>query len=231
MAIPLIGKSAPRTAGALTAVTGSAYDSVHEKILRAVLARATGDPSAAVMHAFDARQAAEAQAYVAYHFYAMGVEASARVDIGESHTGILLATTAMGAIETIQGSEFGLETRALCCDALENAGSPQAGDMRRRALGYVKQLSDMIRDPELRAMFARRPLVARLLATPEAQAMGMTAELLMAPRPDDVMLAGSAPPSVPPLGVEASLSSNAPRMPTSKAPGGVRSDVPLGDSE
>ena len=45
-------------AGALTAVTGSAFDSVHEKILRALLARVRGDHARAVMYAFDARQAA-----------------------------------------------------------------------------------------------------------------------------------------------------------------------------
>ena len=105
-------------AGALTAVTGSAFDSVHEKILRALLARVRGDHARAVMYAFDARQAAEAQAYVAFHFYAMAIEARARVDMGEEHTGILLATTALGAIDTLQGSEYGLATRALGCETL-----------------------------------------------------------------------------------------------------------------
>ena len=150
-------------AGALTAVTGSAYDSVHEKILRAVLARRMGDSGTAVMHAFDARQAAEAQAYVAFHFYAMAAEAAARVDIGESHTGILLATTAMGAIETVQGSEYGLETRALCVEALQKANSPQADEMRERAKTYILTLLQSIRDPELRGTFIRRPMVRRLI--------------------------------------------------------------------
>jgi serine/threonine protein kinase/tetratricopeptide (TPR) repeat protein len=154
-------------AGALTAVTGSAYDLVHEKILRALLARAGHDAGSAVMYAFEARQAAEAQAYVAYHFYAMAVEASARVDIGELHTGILLATTAMGAIETVQGSEYGLATRVLCCEALERAGSPQARDMQGRAARYANHLIEMIRDPELREMFTRRRYVAALLAQHE----------------------------------------------------------------
>jgi hypothetical protein len=115
------------------------------------------------MYAFDARQAAEAQAYVAYHFYAMAVEAAARVDIGELHTGILLATTAMGAIETIQGSEYGLATRALCCEALERAGSPQWMEMRERGRSYVRKLIEMIRDAELRDMFRKRPYVSTLL--------------------------------------------------------------------
>ena len=151
-------------AGALNAVTGSAYDAVHEKIMRALIARATGDSGSAVMHAFDARQVAEAQAYVAFHFYAMAIEAAARVDIGEQHTGILLATTAMGAIETIQGSEYGLETRALCCEALESAGSPQAPEMRARAVRHARRLLEGIRDAELKKTFVSRPMVTTLLS-------------------------------------------------------------------
>jgi serine/threonine protein kinase/tetratricopeptide (TPR) repeat protein len=151
-------------AAALSAATGNAYDSVHEKLLRALLASKRGDPGGAVMHAFEARQVAEAQAYVAFHFYAMAIEAAARVDIGEQHTGILLATTAMGAIETIQGSEYGLETRTLCCAALATAGSPQAKELRRRAGSYARELHDLIRDPQLRQTFGSRALVAPLLA-------------------------------------------------------------------
>jgi hypothetical protein len=101
---------------------------------------------------------------VAFHFYAMAIEAEARVDIGEQHTGILLATTAMGAIETIQGSEYGLETRMLCCAALATAGSPQARELRRRAGFYARDLHELIRDPDLRHSFGTRPLVAPLLA-------------------------------------------------------------------
>src|SRR6185436_16854983 len=97
-----------------------------EKIMRALLASKRGDHGSAVMHAFEARQVAEAQAYVSFHFFAMAIEAAARVDIGEQHTGIMLATTAMGAIETLQGSEYGLPTRLLCSEALAKATSPQA---------------------------------------------------------------------------------------------------------
>jgi tetratricopeptide (TPR) repeat protein len=151
-------------AAALSAAMGNAYDSVHEKIMRAIMSRKKGDSGSAVMHAFEARQVAEAQAYVAFHFYAMAIEAAARVDIGEQHTGILLATTAMGALETIQGSEYGLETRALCCGALATAGSPQTADLQRRAGAYARELCDLIRDPQLRHGFATRPMVAALLA-------------------------------------------------------------------
>ncbi len=157
---PLVGD-----AGALTAVTGSTYDSVHEKILRAVLARIAGDPARAVLHAFDARQAAEAQAYVAFHFYAMAIEACARVEMGEQHTGILLATTAMGAIDTLQGSEYGLHTRSLCWQALSRAGSPQADEARRRARGYVEQLLGNIRDVAFKDTFRKRQMVRDILGT------------------------------------------------------------------
>jgi eukaryotic-like serine/threonine-protein kinase len=155
---PLVGDAA-----ALTAVSGNAYDSVHEKIVRALLSRATGDASAAVMHAFDGRQAAEGQAYVACMFYAMAIEAAARAEIGEHHTGILLATTAMGALETVQGSEYGLETRSLCCETLRRAGSPQADEMAARAAAHARRLADSIRDPGLRRMFLGRRVVRSLL--------------------------------------------------------------------
>ncbi len=156
-------------AESLSAHGGSTYDSVHAKLLRALMARRIGNSPTAVMYAFDARQVAEAQAYVAFHFYAMALEAASRVDIGEQHTGILLATTAMGAIETLQGSEYALETRALCLEALEKTNSPQLEEMLTRAANHAKQLLHSIRAPELRKSFAARPLVAQLLRdAPEA---------------------------------------------------------------
>jgi hypothetical protein len=160
-------------AGALTAVTGSAYDSVHEKLLRAVLARQSNDPGRAVMHAFEARQAAEAQAYVAFLFYATAIESCARVDMGETHTGILLATTAMGAIDTMQGSEYGVATRALCCEALRRAGagSPQAEEMRARASEYVRRLLSYIREPGFKTQFLRRRIVRDILGDATADAL------------------------------------------------------------
>ena len=154
-------------AGALTAVTGSAFDSVHEKILRALLARVRGDHARAVMYAFDARQAAEAQAYVAFHFYAMAIEARARVDMGEEHTGILLATTALGAIDTLQGSEYGLATRALGCETLRVARSPQAEEMRERAARYARSLLEYIRDPMFRKTFVERRVVQAVMKKPD----------------------------------------------------------------
>ena len=153
-----------RDAGALTEVSGSAYDQIHEKILRGLLARAAGNAAEAVMYAFDARQTAEAQAYVAFHFYAMAVEAAARVDADEQHTGILLATTALGAIEAVQGSEYGLATRALCCDALDRAKSPQAVKLRGASAAYATGLLEQIRSSDLSGLFPTRPMVRRILA-------------------------------------------------------------------
>src|SRR5690606_35532816 len=119
-------------AAALIQVTESRYDATHERLLRALLAHKTGDSREAVLRASEARRAAETQAYASFQFYAMAIEALGRVEIGELHTGILLSTTALGAIEALQGSEYSLEVRALCCEALDKASSPQAGQMRRR---------------------------------------------------------------------------------------------------
>lgn len=159
-------------AAEISSATGSAYDAVHEKIVRALLARAQGKASSAIMHAFDARQVAEVQAYVAFHFYAMSIEAVARVDLGEQHTGILLATTALGALQTVQGSEYALETRALCCEALERAGSPQAAELRAMTRAHVLQTLEQIRDAELRERFCHRPLVAAFLAPDSSAGLG-----------------------------------------------------------
>ena len=167
-------------AGALDAVTGSAYDSVHEKILRALLARAGDDPGGAVMYAFDARQAAEAQAYVAFHFYAMAVEAAARVDIGEHHTGILLATTALGAIETIQGSEYGLATRGAL---RRGAGKSRLAASRRSCadarVAYVSKADQRHSRPRAQTMFLQRPFVRK-------------AGLARLPKPSDAQVSGAS---------------------------------------
>jgi hypothetical protein len=113
----------------------------------------------------------------------MAIEACARVDMGEQHTGILLGTTAMGAIETLQGSEYGLQTRALCCEALKTAGSPQAEEMRTRASDYVRRLLSYIRDPILKGFFLKRRVVRDILgdATADALAAASGAALELPP--------------------------------------------------
>ena len=108
---------------------------------------------------------AENQALVAYHFYAFAIEASARVDAGEVHSATLLATTALGAVETLQGTEYGLEVRTLCADALKRAGSPQAASTRQRAVEYATAVMETIRSMRLRKLYAKRPVVAALFDT------------------------------------------------------------------
>jgi hypothetical protein len=76
-----------------------------------------------------------------------------------------VATTALGAVENLQGCEYGLEIRALCADALERSGSPQAPNARQRAVDYAIALASTVRDPRLRRLFAQRPINGVLLAT------------------------------------------------------------------
>lgn len=155
-------EGAIRDAGALTAVTGNAYDGTHESVIRALLCKARGQPHEAVFHAIRARQGAETMALVAFHFYAMAIEAAARAELGEVHAATLVATTALGAVEHLQGCEYGLEIRALCAEALGRADSPQAAEARRRARDFADALANSVRDPRLRAAFTRRPMNAAL---------------------------------------------------------------------
>ncbi|NUO47510.1 MAG: hypothetical protein HOV80_01495, partial [Polyangiaceae bacterium] len=150
-------------AGALVAVTGSVYDLVHERIIRACLARVAGDAQAAIAYASEARQTAEAQALMSFHIYATAVEAAARVDAGELHTGVLLARTALGAIESCGGSEYGVEVRALCCDAIRRGAPSSAADVYQRAATHVKKVASYIRDPALEKTFLSRGIVDRIL--------------------------------------------------------------------
>jgi serine/threonine protein kinase/tetratricopeptide (TPR) repeat protein len=154
-----------RDAGALNAATENAYEGTHEVLVRALLASARRQPKEAVAQALEARYAAERMALVAFHFYAMAIEASARVDLGEMHAATLVATTALGAVENLQGCEYGLEIRALCADALKRAGSPQAAHAHQRAAYYAESLAQVVRDPRLRKLLPRRPAHAALLET------------------------------------------------------------------
>jgi len=147
-----------RDAGALTAVTENAYDRTHESVVRALLGRARQQPQEAVQHAVEARRGAEKMALVAFNFYAMAIEAGARVDLGEVHAATLVATTALGAVENLQGCEYGLEIRVMCADALERAGSPQAAAARQTAMDYAVALAGLVRDPRLRKLFTERTI-------------------------------------------------------------------------
>lgn len=150
--------------------TGNAYDITHADVVGAALARYRRDAKTAVEKALSARRSAESQALVAYHFYAFAVEAAARVDAGEVHAATLLATTALGAVEALQGCEYGLEIRVLCADALKRAASPQAPAARQRAVDYAGALVATIRDARLKRRFSERPLVTTLFdSTPMPQ--------------------------------------------------------------
>jgi tetratricopeptide (TPR) repeat protein len=146
----------------ITTATGNAYDLTHASVVGAALARYRRDAPMAIHNALVGRRSAEQQALVAYHFYALAVEAAARVDAGEVHAATLLATTALGAVEALQGCEYGLEIRVLCADALKRAASPQAPAARQRAVDYASALVATIRDPRLKRRFAERPLVTTL---------------------------------------------------------------------
>jgi tetratricopeptide (TPR) repeat protein len=174
-------------AGALVAVTGSVYDSIHERILRALLARTSGDVQGAISYAADARQAAESQALISFHVYATAVEAAARVDGGEHHTGALLARTALGAAESVGTSEYGIEVRALACEALHRAAPLSADDAYQRAAAHVRRVASHIRDPNLKASFFARPIVDAILT--------MTGEGIKRSAPPSERLASAAPPA------------------------------------
>ena len=161
-----------RDAAALVEATDNAYAATHHGVIRAVFAREKRDASSAMSYALEARRAAEDQTLVSFHFYGMAVEAAARVDAGEMHAGTLLATTALGAVETIQGCEYGLEIRVLCADALKRAGSPQAPLAHQRAVDHAHALMNGIRDARLRRLFVKRPIVASLFDTTPAPAIG-----------------------------------------------------------
>ena len=163
-------------ASALTAVTGNAYDRTHESVVRAQLARARRQPNEAVHNALLARHSAENMALVAFHFFAMSIEAAARVDLGEMHSATLLATTALGAVENLQGCEYGLEVRSLCADALKRAGSPQAPGAHQRAVDYANALMRTVRDPRLRKLFPNRPANAALFETTPVPVTAWAAE-------------------------------------------------------
>jgi eukaryotic-like serine/threonine-protein kinase len=149
-------------AESLSGYVNSSYDAVHAKLLRAEVARRMGNSSMAVVYAFDARQVAETQAYASLNFYAMALEARARVEIGEVHTASLLASTTLSAIENLEGSEYALETRVLCLEALQATQAAQFSVLQLRAAKFVADLAKNLRSAQLRQMFLARHLVQAL---------------------------------------------------------------------
>src|SRR5688572_2906183 len=97
----------------------------------------------------------------------MALEAKARIEIGELHTATLLATTTLGAVENLEGSEYALETRLLCLEALTHAKSAQLGMLRTRAAAFVGGLASRLRSQSLRQLFLNRQVVRALLVSPQ----------------------------------------------------------------
>ena len=209
-------------AAALVEVSGTVYDRIHQLLVGALLARADGRSPIAATKAAEARQLAEGQALVSYHVYATAVEAAARVDNGDTQSGVLLATTALGAVEAMEGSEYGLEVRSLCCQAVIKAlhqekltGSTPAmtADVCRRALDEVDRIAGFIRDDEMRELFFDRMPVREIVQnagrfarserapTPSVRPArpGLVGRATVAPAgtPKDALGAGTAPSSSP----------------------------------
>ena len=149
-------------ASAIVGVTSSAYDSSHERVVRALIARRRGDLEASAAHAYQARAQAERHGLVSFHLYASAIEGAARVDRGEPHVGTLLAATAFSSAENIP-TEYGIEIRAFAVLALERAGSPTAEGARERTARYCAEIDDRIREPRLRQSFRSRVIVAPFL--------------------------------------------------------------------
>ena len=154
------------SAETINRATANAYDRTHTNIARAAILRLTGNPGRAAEVALGARREAEQQALVAFHFAALAVEALSRVDVGELHSGTLLATTALGSVETLQGCEYGLEIRMMCAAALRRASSPQAAGAAARAREFAAATLQTIRDRRLAESFATRPYVVSLVREP-----------------------------------------------------------------
>ena len=100
------------------------------------------------------------------------------------------------AIETCGGSEYGVEVRALCCEAIRRGSPSSADDAYQRASLHVKKVAGFIRDQDLKRLFLSRPIVERILieaGTPPLELLTQPPESIgysEAPMPQSV-----APPS------------------------------------
>jgi eukaryotic-like serine/threonine-protein kinase len=151
-------------AAALNSVTNKTYDYVHERIVRARIARRQGNFAGAVRYAQEARMTADGHSMVSFGLYATSVESVSRLDIGDPESAIALATQALETVETIQGSEFGTAIRARCYEALAGAGSPHAAYARERAAAHIQTVVDAIHDSRLRTLFLNRPMIANVMS-------------------------------------------------------------------
>ena len=151
------------------------YDYVHERIVRARIARRQGNFPGAVRYSEEARKTAGTHSLLSFFLYATSVEAVSRLDVGEPDIAIALATEALQGVETIEGSEFGTAIRARCYEALAGAGSPLAAYSQERAIVHIQAVAGAIRDPRLKALFLNRPMIANVLTGGGRGARGTTA--------------------------------------------------------
>jgi hypothetical protein len=121
------------------------------------------DFQAAVGFAREARQAAEAHGLSSFNLFATSLEALARAEAGEKQMGVHLAMNALGAIDAIQGSEYGIEIRARSYEALKVASSQHTAAAREKAAAHIRSVADAIRDARLRSLFLARPIVTNVL--------------------------------------------------------------------
>jgi serine/threonine protein kinase/tetratricopeptide (TPR) repeat protein len=162
-------------AAALNSVTNKTYDYVHERIVRARIARRQGNFPGAVRYAEEARKTASTHSLLSFFLYATSVEAVSRLDMGEPENAVTLATEALNGVEKIEGSEFGTAIRARCYEALAGAGSPMAAYSQERAIAHIQAVASAIRDPRLKSLFLNRPMIANVLSGGGRGARGTTA--------------------------------------------------------
>jgi tetratricopeptide (TPR) repeat protein len=146
------------------------YDKVHICIVTALCALAGEHFEEAVDSAQQATKLAEEQALVSYRVYARAIEASGRAQLGDHATARTLAFSALTSVEELEGSEYGIEVRALCCATLSRVTATDTGpaaamshEAYARARDYVESLAQHIRKPELLTSFHERPPVRKIL--------------------------------------------------------------------
>lgn len=156
-------------AKALADVAASAYDEIHLLVVESLLCLARSKPRAAVDLAGQAFRRAEAQGLVSYQAYAGAIRAVALVKGEKSEEGVAQATRALSMIESMEGSEYDIEARSLCCTALQAAHEQLEGDgaglvahVRQLALDHASRLASYIRDDELRVSFWQRAVIRSL---------------------------------------------------------------------
>jgi tetratricopeptide (TPR) repeat protein len=151
-----------RDATTLNEVTGSRYDAIHEALLRALIARAHADPTSSLACAVEAAALARENGLSSFGLYAEAIGARARVDLGSPREGAQAALATLDAADSTP-SEYGVEIRTLCCEALDRAGAPEAPQAHARAARHLLTVAGRIRDDRLRRLFLERPAVRAIL--------------------------------------------------------------------